>query len=104
MIEETTINTLSAKLSHYISTERTLSNEAVEVLIAGSLNTQITTADIINSLIINHEAAVGVLQSGVGGQDGVVWFHDRCGDLGRGIDTEFKLALLAIVDRETLHE
>ena len=91
-------------LSHHRSTGRTLCNQAVEVLIAGSLDAQITTTDIINCLIINHEAAVGVFQSGVGGQDGVVWLHDGCGDLRRGVDTKFELALLAIIDRETFHE
>ena len=103
VIEETTIITVSEVESPNIN-QRTLSNQAVEVLIAGSLNAQITTADIINSLIINHETAVGVFQSGVGGQDGVVWLHNRRGNLRRGVDAKLKLALLAIVDRQTLHE
>lgn len=45
-----------------------------------------------------------MLKCGVGGQDGVVWLDDRCGDLGRWVDTELELALLAVVDGQTLHE
>ena len=45
-----------------------------------------------------------MLECGVGGQDGVVWLDDRCGDLGRWVDTELELALLAVVDGQTLHE
>ncbi len=45
-----------------------------------------------------------MLKCGVGGQDGVVWLDNRCGDLGRWVDTELELALLAVVDGETLHQ
>ena len=40
----------------------------------------------------------------MGGENGVVWLNNGCGDLGRWVDTELELALLAIVDRQTLHE
>ena len=33
-------------------------------------------ADVIDGLVVNHEGAVGVLQGGVGGQDGVVRLDD----------------------------
>lgn len=82
----------------------TLCNQAVEVLVARTLNAKITTADIVDGLVVDHEAAVGVLESGVGGQDGVVWLNNGCGDLGSWVDTELQLALLAIVDGQTLHE
>lgn len=36
----------------------TLSDESVKVLIAGSFDSQITTADVVNGLIVDHEAAV----------------------------------------------
>lgn len=84
--------------------EFTLSNQTVEVLIVGSLNAQVATADVVDGLVIDHEAAVGVLEGGMGGKDRVVWLNHRGSNLGSGIDAEFKLALLAIVDRQAFHE
>lgn len=45
-----------------------------------------------------------MLKGGVCGKDGVVWLDNGCGSLGRGINTELQLALLAVVDRQTLHQ
>jgi hypothetical protein len=45
-----------------------------------------------------------VLQGGVGGQDRVVRLNDSDGRLRSRVDTELELALLAVVDRQTLHE
>lgn len=45
-----------------------------------------------------------MLQSGVSGQDGVVGLNNGGGDLRSGVDAELELALLAVVDGQTLHE
>ena len=45
-----------------------------------------------------------MLQSGVGGQDGVVRLNHSSGHLGSWVDGELKLGLLAIVHREPFHE
>lgn len=45
-----------------------------------------------------------MLKGGVGGQDGVVGLDDRGGGLRSGINAELELALLAVVDGQTLHE
>jgi len=45
-----------------------------------------------------------VLKSRVRGQNRVVRLNYRRGGLGRRVDAELELALLAVVDRETLHE
>lgn len=45
-----------------------------------------------------------MLQGGVGSQDGVVRLDDRCCGLRGRVDAEFELALLAVVDRQTLHQ
>lgn len=82
----------------------TLSDQTVEVDVVGALETEIAAADVVDGLVVDHEGAVGVLKGGVGGQDGVVRLDDGGGGLGGGIDAELKLALLAIVDREALHE
>ena len=82
----------------------TLGDQTVQVLIVRTLNTEITTADIVDGLIVDHKGAVRVLKSGVSGQDRVVRLDNSVGDLGGGVDGEFQLALLAIVDRKALHE
>lgn len=81
-----------------------MSDQAVEILVVGALNIQITTADVVDSLVIDHEAAVGVLESGVCSKNGVVRLDHRGGDLRRRVDAKLQLALLAVVDRQTLHE
>lgn len=82
----------------------TLSNQAVEVLVVGALKAEVSAADIVNGLVVDHEGAVGVLQGGVCGENRVVWLNDGGGSLRSGINTEFQLALLAVVDGETLHQ
>lgn len=46
-----------------------LANEPVEVGVCGALDVKVSAANIVDGLIVNHEGTVGVLQSGVGGQD-----------------------------------
>jgi len=81
-----------------------LSDEAVQVLVARALNSEVAAADVVDSLIVNHETAVGVLQGGVGSQDGVVGLNDGRSVLGGRVDTKLQLRLLAVVDGETFHE
>merc|ERR1719381_189856 len=76
----------------------------VEVGIGWPLDVQGATADVIDGLVVHHEGTVGVLQSGVGGQDGVVGLDHCSGNLGCRVDGELKLALLAIVHGQPLHE
>jgi len=45
-----------------------------------------------------------MLEGCVRSENGVVWFNNGGGDLRSGIHTEFELALLAIVDGQTLHQ
>lgn len=78
--------------------KHTLSNQTVQVLVVGALKTQVATADIVDSLVVDHEGAVGVLEGGMGGQDRVVRLNDRSGGLGGGVDAELQLALLAVVN------
>jgi hypothetical protein len=82
----------------------TLCDKTVQVLVVGALNAKVPSADVVDGLVVDHEGAVGVLEGGVGGEDGVVWLDDRSGDLGCWVDTELELALLAIVDGQTLHQ
>lgn len=45
-----------------------------------------------------------MLQSGVGGENRVVRLNNRGAGLGSRVDAELQLALLAIVERQALHE
>lgn len=45
-----------------------------------------------------------MLQGGVGGQDGVVRLDNRCCCLRSRVDAELQLALLAVVNRQALHQ
>ena len=64
------------------------------------------TPDVVDGFFVVHKAAVGGRSSVVCvvGQDGVVWLDNRRCDVRSRVDTELKLALLAIVDRQTLHQ
>ena len=60
-----------------------LSNEPVQVGVAGSLDVQVSAADIIDGLVVDHEGTVRVLQGGVGGQDRVVGLNNGGGNLNK---------------------
>ena len=91
-------------MSTYIGHVHTLSDETVQVLVVGALNAEVPAADVVDGLVVNHEGAVRVLQSGVGCEDGVVRLNNGGGNLRRRVDTELELALLAVVDGQTLHQ
>lgn len=68
-----------------------LSDEAVQVLVAGTWNVELTMADIVNSFVINKEGAIGVLNCAMCGQNSIVRFNHRGRHTRGGIDGEFKL-------------
>jgi len=81
-----------------------LGNETVEVGVSGALNVKVAAAHVIESLVIQAEGAVGVLQEGVGGKDVVVGLNDGSGDLGSRGNSEGKLGLAAVVDGQALQK
>jgi len=81
-----------------------LGNESVQVGVGGSLDVEISAADIVDGLVVEHDGDVGVLEEGVGGEDGVVGLNDGGGDLGGWVDGESKLGLLAVIDGKSLEE
>jgi len=81
-----------------------LSDQTVQVGVSGSLNVQVASANVVQGLVIQAESAVSVLQKGVGRKDVIVWLDDGSGDLRSGGDSEGKLGLSAIVNRETLQK
>ncbi len=43
--------------------------------------TKVAATDVIDGLVVDHEATVGVLEGGVSGENGVVWLDNRGSDL-----------------------
>ncbi len=81
-----------------------LPDEPVEVGVRRTLYIEVFTADVIDGFIVHHKGTVRVLQGGVGGQDGVVGLHHRCGHLRSRIYGKLQLGLFSVIDRETLHQ
>jgi len=81
-----------------------LGNESVQVGVGGSLDVEIAAANIVHGLVVEHDGDVGVLEEGVGGEDGVVGLNNGGGDLGGWVDGESELGLLAVIDGKSLEE
>ena len=81
-----------------------LSDESVQIGVGRSLDVEVTTADVVDGFVVDHEGAVRVLQGRVCRQDGVVWLDDGSGDLWSGVDGKLQLRLLSVVDAESFHE
>ena len=81
-----------------------LGNESVQVGVGWSLDIEISSADIINGFVIDHDSNIGVLKEGVSGEDGVVWFNNGCGDLWGWVDGESELGFFTVIDGKSLEE
>ena len=81
-----------------------LGNESVQVGVGGSLDIEVSSADIVDGLVIEHDGDIGVLKEGVSGEDGVVRLDDGGGDLGRRVDGESELGFLTVIDGKSLEE
>jgi hypothetical protein len=81
-----------------------LSDQTIEMLVAGTGDVKVATANIVDSFVVNEECAVGVLDRAMGGEDCIVGFDHCGGDTRGGINGEFELGFLAVVSRETLKE
>ena len=53
-----------------------LSDESVQVGVSGSLDVEVSSADVVNGLVVEHNGNIGVLKEGVGGEHGVVWLNN----------------------------
>ncbi|EPY42742.1 hypothetical protein AGDE_00997 [Angomonas deanei] len=78
--------------------------ETVHVGVRGALNVEAASSQIVDCLVVQHGAHIGVLEQGVGGKDGVVGLDDGGGHLGRGVHSVAQLGLLAVVHGEALEE
>merc|ERR1712070_482808 len=81
-----------------------LSDESVQVGVGWSLDIEVSSADIINGFVIDHDGDIGVLEEGVGGEDGVVWLNNGSGDLWGWVDGETELGFLTVIDGKSLEK
>jgi hypothetical protein len=81
-----------------------LGNESVQVGVGWSLDIEISSADIINGFVINHNSDISVLKEGMSGEDGVVWLNNSGGDLWGWVDGESELGFLTVIDGKSLEE
>ena len=81
-----------------------LSDDTVKVGVGAVLNVEVAVADIVHSLVIDHEGTVGVLKHAVGCEDGVVWLHDGDGNVNCWEDDELELGLSAVVEGDSLEQ
>ena len=81
-----------------------LPNQAIQVGVGRALDVQVTTTNVVNGFIVHHESTVRMLQSGVSGEDGVVWLDHGGRDLWSRVDSKLQLGFLSIVNTQSLHE
>jgi len=74
-----------------------LGDQSVQVGVGRLLDVELTSANIVESLVIQAEGTVGVFQKSVGGEDGVVRFDNGGRNLGGRRDGEGQLGLAAVV-------
>ena len=58
-----------------------LTNQSIQVGVSWSLDVEVSAANIVDGFIINHKGTVGVFEGCMGGQNGVVWLNNGCGNL-----------------------
>jgi hypothetical protein len=81
-----------------------LANQTIQVGVGWTFNVEVTTTDVVDGLIVDHEGAVRVLQGGMGGQDGVVWLNNSGRDLRSWVDGKLQLGFLSVVNAQSFHQ
>lgn len=81
-----------------------LGDQAVKVVVRWARDTQVLTADLENSIVVDKESTVRVLNCRVSRENSVVWLNNSSADTWSWVDSKLKLALLAVVLGDTLLE
>jgi len=81
-----------------------LGDQSVQVGLGGSLDVQVPPANVLDGLVVQQDAHIGVLQQGVGGQHAVVGLNHSGGDLRGRLHSESQLGLLAVVDAQSFQQ
>ena len=75
-----------------------LTDQPVQVGVGWSFDVEVSSADIVDGFVIDHESAIGVLQGGMGGEDRVVWLDNSGGNLWGWVDGKFQLGFFTVVN------
>ncbi len=78
-----------------------LSDKSVQVSVSWLLDVKISSADVINCFVIQHNSNVGMLEKRVGTQDGVIRLYNCGGDLRGRVDGESQLRLLSVINTQS---
>jgi len=81
-----------------------LGDQSVKVGVSWSLDVEVSSADVIDGFVVDHDSNIGVLEEGMGGENGVVWFDNSGGDLWGWVDGESELGFLTVIDGKSLEE
>lgn len=90
-------------MSSKIYVRPTLGNQTVQIFVFRSLNPKTPFANIVDGLVVDHETAIGMFESGVSGKDRIVRLHNRSRNLWGRVHTKLQFTFLAVIDREALH-
>jgi hypothetical protein len=75
-----------------------LGNKSVQVSVSGSFDVQLSSADVIDGFVIEHNGDISVFKKGVGGKNGVVWFNNSGGNLGGRVNGETDFGFFSVID------
>lgn len=81
-----------------------LGDQAVQVVVRGAGNVEVSAADVVDSFVVNEEGTVRVLDGAVGRKNSVVRLDDGSRDTGGRVDGELELRLLAVLSRKALEK
>jgi hypothetical protein len=81
-----------------------LGDQAIQVIVRRARDVQTAAADVIDSLVINKERAVRVLDGAVGRENGVVGLNNGSGCARSRVHGELELGLLAVLGRKALQK
>jgi len=81
-----------------------LSNQSVQVGVGRTFDIKGTTADVVDSFVIEHDSDISVLQKRVGGKNRVVRLYDGGGDLRGWVYSETQFGFLTVVNGKTLQK
>ena len=81
-----------------------LAYDPIQIGVGGSLDIQVAATDIVNGFVVDHEGTIGVVQSCMSGEDGIVRLHNSRGNLWSRVDGEFQFGFLPEIHGQPFHE
>jgi len=81
-----------------------LGDQSVQVGVSWSFDVELSSADIVDSFIVQHNGNIGVFQKGVSGQDRVVWLNNSGGDLWGWVDGETQFGFFPVINGKSFQK